>query len=134
MSKEPTCQERINQELQNELTTLRILWAQESHGIESTEKYGSLNEHGLSFDYHPSKDGEPGYFQYCISTGGPADEFRFFIDPDLVCYRIDYWFLDWYDGAHVTLKDDNEKLLLEIYNQWFLESGTCQYKIDQLKE
>ena len=64
-------------------------------------------EFGLSFEYVPGTDENPeGYFRYLMSWGGPADEFRFFVGPDYRLYKVEYWFLDWFDGAKVTLSPD----------------------------
>jgi len=91
-------------------------------------------EYGLSFDYvapHTFEDQEHGYFQWCLSTGGPGDEFRFYVDLDETCYKIEYWFLDWFDGASITLHsgghgkpDTNAQLMLEIFEH-FKECGSC---------
>lgn len=44
-------------------------------------------------------------FKIVLSTGGPHDEFRVFVDPeDKVIDRIEYWFLPWFDGAHIVLQ------------------------------
>jgi len=80
---------------------------------------GALNEYGLSFDYVApgSFDGQDeGYFRYQISWGGPSDEFRFFVNPDLSCHRIEYWFLDWFDGASRTLSGESESVLLNLWD------------------
>jgi len=48
-----------------------------------------------------------GYWRWQLSWGGPGDEFRIYVNPDKSVHRIEYWYLDWYDGAKVTL--DPEK-------------------------
>ena len=61
---------------------------------------------GLGFDYVEPKtwdDQLEGYWRWQLSWGGPGDEFRIFVNPDKSVHRIEYWYLDWYDGAHVTL-------------------------------
>jgi hypothetical protein len=82
---------------------------------------------GDCFDYvSPGtfNDQREGYFRYQLSWGGPSDEFRFFVNPDLSCHRIEYCFLDWFDGAHRVLQGRNEQLLLELW-QWFCEIGSA---------
>lgn len=64
---------------------------------------GSLHEYGLAFDYVAPEtfpDQKEGYFRYQISYGGPSEEFRFFTSgPEHTVYRVEFWFLDWWDGA-----------------------------------
>jgi len=96
------------------------------------EDTGPLHEYGLAFDYVPgdtypdNEDG--GYFLYQISWGGPSEEFRFFADPELKCYRIEFWFLDWFDGASRTLRDGDKALMMDFFND-LKENGTLEYAI-----
>jgi hypothetical protein len=65
---------------------------------------------GLCFDYVEPEtftDQLEGYWRWQLSWGGPGDEFRIYVNPDKSVHRIEYWYLDWYDGAKVTL--DPEK-------------------------
>ena len=65
---------------------------------------------GLCFDYVEPEtftDQLEGYWRWQLSWGGPGDEFRIYVNPDKSVHRIEYWYLDWYDGAEVTL--DPEK-------------------------
>ena len=36
-----------------------------------------------------------------MGYGGPSDEFRKYDNKDF----IEYWFLDWFDGASIVVKD-----------------------------
>lgn len=87
------------------------------------ERFG---EYGLSWDYveADSENGDPGYFRYQISWGGPSDEFRFFVDYGGQLYCVEYWFLDWFDGASRTLHGDDYQLLEQIFD-WFADIGAC---------
>ena len=61
---------------------------------------------GLCFDYvdpNTFTDQKEGYWRWQLSWGGPGDEFRIYINPDKSVHRIEYWYLDWYDGAKVEL-------------------------------
>ena len=65
---------------------------------------------GLCFDYvdpDTFNDQKEGYWRWQLSWGGPGDEFRIYINPNKSVHRIEYWYMDWYDGAKVTL--DPEK-------------------------
>ena len=61
---------------------------------------------GLCFDYDAPKtftDQLEGYWRWQLSWGGPGDEFRIYVNPDNSVHRIEYWYMDWFDGAKVTL-------------------------------
>lgn len=63
-----------------------------------------VNNAGLSFDRVEAGTFEgqrAGYWRWQLSYGGPADEFRLFDNGDL-----EYWYLDWFDGAKVDVKDE----------------------------
>jgi hypothetical protein len=56
-------------------------------------------EYALSFDVvHAENPGES-YVRYQISTGGPGEEIRFFCGFNRIPYKVEFWFLDWFDGA-----------------------------------
>ncbi len=128
MVKQQTCEERINFELEARLEDLRHLWKAYCQGDEEVEDIDSFPEYGLCFDYiqgGTDYNERAGYFRYQLSTGGPGDEFRFFCDSDLFCYRVEYWFLDWYDGASRILLGEDKELLLDIF-LWFKEMGEVE--------
>lgn len=122
-----TCEQRINKEYITTTGILYDLWeyAQENDPDDYHPKHETnLYEYGLSLDYvEPGtfQNQERGYFRYQLSYGGPSDEFRFFIDEVGNPYKIEYWFLDWWDGASRTLRNENETLLKEIF-----EFLTCE--------
>ena len=126
MDKQATCQERIKSEFQNTMETLTALWELYQDDPEAYhDDYGNFEEYGLAFDYvgpETFNDQEEGYFRYQLSWGGPSDEFRFYANKgqynNFIPYRIEYWFLDWFDGASLTLYGDDKKLLTEIFG-WF---------------
>lgn len=122
-----SCQSRIDHHLQGRIDDLRRLWAAYGNGDEHVADLGTLAEYGLCFDYVAPgtfTDQREGYFRYQLSWGGPSDEFRFFVNPDLSCHRIAYWFLDWFDGAHRVLDGEAEALLLDLW-QWFRDTGAA---------
>ncbi len=126
----PNCKERVSAELRGRIKDIRKLWKM---NCEDPEKYdedlGNFNEYGLNFDYVPPgtfKGQGRGYFRYELSWGGPADEFRFFTNPDFSAYRIEYCFFDWFDGARKILKGQNYDLLAEIFED-FRDCGTVEH-------
>ena len=78
-----------------------------------------LLEFGLCLDYVEGSQTESGYFRYVLSTGGPADEIRFFVGWNGGIVYAEYWFLDWFDGAHIDVAHDS--VVQELYN--WLEAG-----------
>ena len=85
--RERSCADQVQEHLEDRLKEL--------HTVE-----------GLCFDYVEPEtftDQKEGYWRWQLSWGGPGDEFRIYVNPDKSVHRIEYWYLDWYDGAHVTL-------------------------------
>lgn len=127
---QPNCKERVSAELRGRIQDIRKLWKLYHDDPEkSDEDLGRFEEYGLAFDYVPPgtwKDQKRGYFRYQLSWGGPSDEFRFFTNPDFSPYRVEYWFMDWYDGARKILKGRDYDLLMEIFED-FRECGTVEH-------
>lgn len=133
--KEPTCEQRISAEMESTLEDLRKLWTAYCEDDEDrhADDLGTFHEYGLSFDYVAAgtfEDQDQGYFRYQISYGGPSDEFRFFCDAERKCYKVQYWFLDWWDGAHRNLRGEDRSLLMEIFD-FFDECGSVQAEIEK---
>jgi hypothetical protein len=117
-----------------DLRKLYELWCE---GVEDDPDYGNIYEYGLSFDYVAPgtfEDQEHGYFRYQISWGGPSEEFRFYCDMDLKPYKVEFWFLDWFDGAKVNPVGDDLKFLEELFHNLFVECGTAQHLFQEALE
>jgi len=129
MTKEATCKERVRKHYQSRMADLTKLWELYNEGNdESDEDLGTFNEYGLCFDYVPKGtfgDQKRGYWRYQLSWGGPSDEFRFYSDETLSIDRIEYWFLDWFDGAKVNVNGKSLELLTEIWD-FFKECGSVE--------
>jgi len=136
MTTTPTCAERLPAEFDGRIQDLHELWTRYCAGEEeeeidtatatTTNDLGSIFDYGLSFDWiapNTFRDQQEGYYRYQLSCGGPQDEFRFFPKH----WRIEYWFLDWFDGAYVELVGDDKDLLIEIY-EWFESMGMTEVK------
>ena len=77
-----------------------------------------ISEYGLCFDkVEPNtfQDQKLGYWRWQLSWGGPSDEFRIFVDEDKNIYKIEYWFLDWGDGASIIVEDSLIYHIIEYY-------------------
>ena len=99
---------------------------------DEVEDLGTLNEYGLCFDYVAPQtfdDQDEGYFRYQLSWGGPSDEFRIYAERikeyRWSVYRIEYWFMDWFDGAPLTLYNEERKFIEEIFTSYFVDCGSA---------
>jgi len=87
-----------------------------------------IYDYGLSFDYVPYDDQNSygDFFRWQLSWGGPSDELQFYVTPDNHVKSVDYAYKDWLDGATRTLKGDNKKMAVQIFD-WFAETGTVDH-------
>ena len=64
---------------------------------------------GLGFDYvepHTFTDQLEGYWRWQFSWGGPSDELRAYVNEHREIHRLEYWFMDWMDGAKIDLTQE----------------------------
>jgi hypothetical protein len=109
MSKQATCEERIEKEYSERIDDLRTLWHAED---QETDDLGSLYDYGLCIDLVEAGTFEgqrEDYVRYQLSYGGPSDEFRIYKNGD-----VEYWFLDWFDGSHIEVNGENKGLIQMI--------------------
>lgn len=120
MPTEAKCKDRIAEHYRSRMADLRAMVKADNEGNESgPEDTGPLNEYGLAFDYvYPGtfKGQRRGYFRYQISWGGPSDEFRFFCDEQGNAVRVEYWFMDWFDGARRTLRGEPLEFMQGLFD------------------
>jgi len=137
MKKQLTCQERIDGEMESTMDTVKTLWELYCKDPEAyDDDLGNWNEYGLCFDYVAAgtfTDQEIGYFRYQISYGGPSEEFRFYTDPEYNLYKVEFWFLDWYDGAKRILAGEDSDLLDEIF-EFFKECESVESEYQKAME
>lgn len=78
---------------------------------------------------------EPGYFRYQLSWGGPSDEFRIYAEKlseyNWMIWKIDYWFMDWFDGAKKVLHGEDLKFMKALVQSFFMEVGTLDSVYDE---
>ena len=119
-----TCQDIVQDRCNSRMADLETLY---KLALEDSEAYdddlGSLHEYGLNFSYVAPEtftDQLEGYYRYQISYGGPSQEIRFYVSQNEAGqlhhtpYRIEFWHLDWYDGASVDITDS--QLAKDLYN------------------
>ena len=85
----PTCADRVAQE-----------WKERQEDLKDPEF------DALGFDYvepHTFTDQIEGFWRWQFSWGGPSDELRAYVNEHKEIHRLEYWFLDWGDGAHVQV-------------------------------
>ena len=78
--------------------------------IQYDSLYDYVNQTALSWDFvkaNTFNDQKIGYFRLQLSWGGPSTEFRIYTDKDLNIDFIEYWYLDWFDGACVDVTDED---------------------------
>lgn len=120
------CEYRIDAHLASRLAELEQIFRAYQRGndegiVEGDVSCDEFNNYGLSFDYVvPStwQGQNEGYWRYQVSYGGPSDEWRFYAssagDP---VYRVEYWFMDWFDGARRVIELDSPQgdLMQEVW-------------------
>jgi len=107
-----TCEERKQRYYDSVMSDIREIMKSDDPFWEGTEDDGSLNEYGLSFDYVEAGTFEgqrAPYYRWQIAWGGPGYEFRMFLNDE-----IEFWFLDWFDGAKIDLDGDDRKIVKEV--------------------
>ena len=79
-------------------------------------------EYALCFDYVDQEGKEPGYYRYQISSGGPQEEIRYYTSKDVPIDGylgdmtiVEFWLLDWYDGASTQLTGADLELALWVF-------------------
>ena len=90
--REPSCAERVDEQ-----------WKDRQEDLKDPEY------EALGFDYvapHTWDNQKEGYWRWQFSWGGPGDELRGFVNEHGELHRLEYWFLDWGDGAHVQVNQD----------------------------
>ena len=115
-TKQQTCADVVDDRCRSRLEDIKAIM---DYTGDSHPELGGLHEYGLGFDrvYPETFDDQPeGYWRWQLSWGGPSQEIRFYFDdsrffdddipPARRCYRIEFWHLDWGDGASVDITND----------------------------
>ena len=107
------CKDRVADAFASRMSDLRKLW-RTGYGVE-VKDIGRLEEYGLCVDRVPADTfgTHPGYWRYQISWGGPAEEFRYYDEGG---GHVEFWFLDWGDGASVKVKGRDAQIIKSIIN------------------
>ncbi|KKN79728.1 hypothetical protein LCGC14_0337500 [marine sediment metagenome] len=122
-----SCSSRIRDHYNSEMETMRVF----HENCEGNEETGPFNEYGLDLSLVESgtfNDQPEEYIRYQLSWGGPSDEFRYYFNHDGSVHTIEYWFLDWNDGAHITLDGEDFDIMNDIYsmNEFHYSAVACK--------
>ena len=128
--KKETCKDKVEPALQNIIQD----WteAQKYYDIDEEKRYSPkdeslsdyedffdyVNNYGLCFDYvspNTFDNQDVGYYRYQVCYGGPTQEFRIYTDYNKNIDRIEFWYLDWFDGSEVETDDDIIKQVLRDF-------------------
>jgi hypothetical protein len=135
MSDQPKCKQRWASHKNSRMADIRKLWKAYQSGKEDVPDLGHIWDYGLSFDYVAPgtfSGQKEGYWRWQISWGGPSEEFRFYAshaeasDP----YRMEFVFMDWFDGFARKLRGRDEEILTEIWQTW-VEIGSTQAEFNK---
>lgn len=98
---QPTCKELVREKFNQ---------VEQDYQEASEDLFDYANSTALSWDYvEPGtfEDQEEGYYRLQLSWGGPSDEFRIYtIGDTLEIDVIEYWYMDWFDGASINVMPD----------------------------
>ena len=131
------CEGKIDAELEYTLEDLRTIT---KNGVDD-RALSELYSYGLGLDFvapNTFDNQREGYFRWQLTIGGPDDEFRIFAqrinDYDWPVYRVEYWFLDWDDGARRVLGGEDEKLLIELFDTMFVSAYEAERQYNNAVE
>lgn len=126
------CAARIGEHYKGRIQDIRDMQTRmrSSDESEREQAFEEFSEYGLGFDYVPAgtfNGQRRSYWRWQLSWGGPSDEFRFYGETQGECRavldRVEYWFMDWYDGAKRNVRGKALESLTDIFND-FAETGT----------
>jgi hypothetical protein len=104
MTQQPTCQERVKEAF--------ISRFEDIEEMQEAGNYEELSNYGLCVDFVEMgtyEDQKREFIRYQLSCGGPQEEFRIYEDG-----TVEFWFLDWFDGASITLDNEKADLIKDV--------------------
>ena len=113
---EVKCKDKVKTEWEDRKADFEAFFSAKEWG--ETDELGSINDYGLSVDLVEAGTFEgqrEDYIRYQFSWGGPSDELRIFKNGDM-----EYWFLDWFDGACVDVTADEVAQEVRAYITEFI--------------
>ncbi len=136
--KQETCAERVGRHMEGRLEDLRLLAGKDQNEYHIWEEdEAELCDYGLCFEYVPADrhcKRLEGYYRWLISYGGPSDEFRFFVDAGGSMHKVEYWYMDWFDGAKVILSGSDLEFMRDLWEWFFVDSGAAEHALPRTLE
>lgn len=89
------------------------------HGYD--DLYDYVNQNCLGWHYvapFTFEDQRAGYYRLQLSYGGPSDEFRIYVDDEKNICGVEYWYMDWFDGACVNA--DKEDVVNDVIESFMM--------------
>lgn len=99
MSREESCEARIAGELASREESIAALY-ERIDNADDDRAAEELDEYPLSIDKQT-------VYVVLLSTGGPGDQIEITCDANGDVIRVEYRFLDWFDGAVTTVEEDS---------------------------
>lgn len=108
-------------------------WSNEA--VEELRQLSPLHEYGLALTYEADEenDGQNAHFCWLLSTGGPHEEIRFFVNEAFRLQRAEFVFKGWSDAACVELAGDHIGTLRDLWNSW-RDCELPQHLIEQARK
>jgi len=105
-------------------------WSNEA--IEELRQLSPLHEYGLAVTYEADEenDGQNAHFCWLLSTGGPHEEIRFFVNEAFRLQRVEFVLKDWFDSATGEITGDCLNTLRDLWNNW-RDCGLPQHLIEK---
>jgi len=116
MSREEPCSDRVAGHWAGRRADLALYKDDYDIRESGNDDVGPYHEYDLGFDYVAPgtfSDQRRGYWRYQISWGGPSEEIRFYGElggGEAYLDKIEFWFLDWGDGACIDVTEDEVAL------------------------
>jgi len=120
MRKEQKCENRINEHLESRLEDINKMYEagyymeDDKVSEDLKEELPGLYNYGLCIDEVKAgtfKGQRENYKRWQLGWGGPSDEFRIYENGE-----VEYWFLDWFDGASRELNRRDADMIKGIIN------------------
>jgi hypothetical protein len=121
------CKDRVEDHKIMRMADLKQFMEADDNTVEDQH----VSEYHLCFDWvepNTFEDQPEGYHKYQISWGGPSEEIRYYyskLSPANgsigLPVKVEFWLLDWFDGASVELKGDDLAVAMWILCRESLE-------------
>ena len=105
-----SCEKIIHTKWESRLEDLKVI-------MDENDQIKAM-KYPLSFDKVDKgtfEDQTHAYWRYQMSWGGGSDEIRYFLNDKNEIFKIEYWYLDWLDGASIELLNEEKKLAEWLY-------------------